>query len=92
MLKDASAAAIYESMAVSGVVIVTTNKGSSEGLIVQGRARFGVTKVTNTLDFLNARQYADVRNAMPTPMVRHVPLQTIRNLIRILIPTGRVFN
>lgn len=62
ILKDASAAAIYGSRAANGVVIVTTNKGSSQGLVVQAHARIGVTKVTNTLDFLNARQYADVRN------------------------------
>ncbi len=64
ILKDASAAAIYGSRAANGVVIVTTHKGSSEGLTVQGHTRIGFTKVTNTLDFLNARQYADVRNAI----------------------------
>lgn len=64
VLKDASAAAIYGSRAANGVVIVTTAKGSGEGLVIRGHATGGISTVTNKIDFLNARQYADVRNAI----------------------------
>lgn len=64
ILKDASAAAIYGSRAANGVVIITTNKGSKEGLVINGHATIGFSQTTNTLDFMNARQYADTRNAL----------------------------
>lgn len=64
ILKDASAAAIYGSRAANGVVIVTTNKGSSEGLVVQAHSTISLSKTTNRLSFMNARQYADARNAI----------------------------
>ena len=64
ILKDASAAAIYGSRAANGVVIVTTTKGSSGGLVVNAHATTGLSSSTGKIDFLNARQYADVRNAI----------------------------
>ncbi len=64
VLKDASAAAIYGSRAANGVVIVTTSKGSDGGLVINAHATVGVSNPTNEIDFLNARQYADVRNAI----------------------------
>ncbi|MGX1930995.1 SusC/RagA family TonB-linked outer membrane protein [Flagellimonas sp. 2504JD4-2] len=65
VLKDASAAAIYGSRAANGVVIITTTKGSSsKGLVINGHITGGVTTSTSKIDFLNARQYADIRNAI----------------------------
>jgi|TARA_R100000935_G_C2841741_1_gene171522 TonB-linked SusC/RagA family outer membrane protein len=64
ILKDASAAAIYGSRAANGVIIVTTNKGSSDGLTIEAHSTLGMSNATNTLDFMNARQYADARNAI----------------------------
>ncbi|NCP21594.1 MAG: TonB-dependent receptor [Flavobacteriales bacterium CG_4_8_14_3_um_filter_35_10] len=68
VLKDASAAAIYGSRAANGVIIVTTNRGRQGGLIVNAHSSLGITTVTNKLNLLNARQYADVSNiAFSTP-------------------------
>ena len=64
VLKDASAAAIYGSRAANGVVIVTTSRGSDGGLVLSAHATVGISNPTNKIDFLNARQYADVRNAI----------------------------
>ncbi len=64
VLKDASAAAIYGSRAANGVVIITTSSGSSGGLVINAHATTGVSTSTGKIDFLNARQYADVRNAI----------------------------
>lgn len=65
VLKDASAAAIYGSRAANGVVIISTTKGSKkEGLTINVHATTGVSNSTGKIDFLNARQYADVRNAI----------------------------
>jgi TonB-dependent SusC/RagA subfamily outer membrane receptor len=62
VLKDASAAAIYGSRAANGVVIVTTLRGRKGGLVVNAHSSLGISTVTNKLNLLNARQYADVSN------------------------------
>lgn len=68
VLKDASAAAIYGSRAANGVIIVTTNRGRKGGLVVNAHSSIGISTVTNKLNLLNARQYADVSNiAFSTP-------------------------
>jgi len=64
ILKDASAAAIYGARAANGVVIVTTSRGKTGGLVVNAHITAGVSTATSKIDFLNARQYADVRNAI----------------------------
>lgn len=61
ILKDASATAIYGSRGASGVVVITTKKG------VAGKPRFtfdaygGIQQAGNTLDLLNAPEYATLR-------------------------------
>jgi len=62
VLKDASAAAIYGARAAAGVVIVTTKKGSSRKPSINLNAYAGVQNAWNTLDALNAQEYADVMN------------------------------
>ncbi len=62
VLKDASASAIYGSRAANGVVIVTTKKGRAGELSVDVDVSYGTQEVVNTLDWANARQYADIRN------------------------------
>ncbi|MDW7691416.1 TonB-dependent receptor [Flammeovirgaceae bacterium SG7u.111] len=63
VLKDASASAIYGSRAANGVVIVTTKKGSKKGGIsVDLDVNYGSQKAIKTLDWANARQYADIVN------------------------------
>ena len=62
ILKDASASAIYGSRAANGVVIITTKKGSRGQLNIEVDASTGLQKVIRTLDWANARQYADIVN------------------------------
>lgn len=62
VLKDAAAAAIYGSRAANGVVLITTKKGTAGGIQINVETKTGFQAPTNTLDFLNARQYADYHN------------------------------
>ena len=63
VLKDAAAAAIYGNRAANGVVLITTKKGQAGDVQISLDAKWGAQNPTNTFDFLNARQYADYRNA-----------------------------
>lgn len=63
VLKDASAAAIYGNRASNGVVLVTTKKGQAGDIQINFDSKWGIQTPTNTFDFLNAREYADYRNA-----------------------------
>jgi TonB-linked SusC/RagA family outer membrane protein len=64
VLKDASAAAIYGSRGANGVVIVTTKRGTGS----QGRMNVdvftGIQQATNTVEMLNASQFAALHNEM----------------------------
>lgn len=62
VLKDASALAIYGSRAANGVVIITTKKGTRGKINIELDASYGVQNVINTIDWANARQYADIVN------------------------------
>lgn len=61
VLKDASASAIYGTRAANGVVIVTTRKGLSGALKVNVDMYTGVSKVTNTIDVLDASTLAEIK-------------------------------
>ncbi len=62
VLKDASALAIYGSRAANGVVIITTKKGTRGKINIELDASYGVQNIINTIDWANARQYADIVN------------------------------
>lgn len=62
ILKDASATAIYGSRGANGVVIVTTKKGSKDGLKVNFTTRLSSSQVIKKMDLLNAGDYAQVAN------------------------------
>lgn len=66
VLKDASATAIYGSRGANGVVIITTRKGSKEGMKVNFTSRFSTSEVLNRLDLLNAGDFAETANAHAT--------------------------
>jgi len=59
VLKDASAAAIYGSRATSGVIMITTKKGSRRGnkFSITLDSYFGRSEVTERLDLLNTEQF-----------------------------------
>lgn len=66
ILKDASSTAIYGSRATAGVVIVTTKSGSNVGKAAQKPTisydgYYGVRKVSNMPDFLNANDFYKYR-------------------------------
>lgn len=59
ILKDASSAAIYGSRAANGVVLITT-KQASAGAKIAASIQYGVSKVSNQIQSLNARQYKEL--------------------------------
>ena len=62
VLKDASATAIYGFRAANGVIIITTKKGKKGELNINFGAMYGSQKAVKTLDWANARDYADIDN------------------------------
>lgn len=59
ILKDASSAAIYGANAANGVVLITTKRGSGDGLSVSLSSYFGVNLNPRQLDLMNADEYVD---------------------------------
>jgi TonB-linked SusC/RagA family outer membrane protein len=62
ILKDASATAIYGSQGANGVILVTTKKGVSGKVTVDFTATYSVQSTANSLDLLNASDFADYQN------------------------------
>lgn len=60
VLKDASAAAIYGSRGSNGVVIITTKQGKEGKPAVRYNGYAGAQMVTDKIDVLNARDYAQL--------------------------------
>ncbi len=61
VLKDASATAIYGSRGANGVILITTKRGNEGKINFNVNAYYGATEVWETLDVLNAEQYANLR-------------------------------
>ena len=57
VLKDASATAIYGSRGSNGVIIITTKKGRGTHPQISYNGNVSVSKVTKTVDVLNAKEY-----------------------------------
>lgn len=53
VLKDASSAAIYGSRAANGVILITTKRGSAQGIKVDYRAYFGVQQFTDLPEYVD---------------------------------------
>ncbi|MDR1859535.1 MAG: TonB-dependent receptor [Bacteroidales bacterium] len=62
VLKDASATAIYGSRGANGVIIITTKKGVRGKDNIQYAGSTGVSVAGKKLDFLNAQEWALLRN------------------------------
>ncbi|VTQ02032.1 Outer membrane cobalamin receptor protein [Sphingobacterium daejeonense] len=60
VLKDASATALYGSRAANGVVLITTKKGKSEGVMVDFNTYYGAQYLPNRgrPDVMNATEFA----------------------------------
>lgn len=61
ILKDASAAAIYGSRGANGVVLITTKKGSSEG-ILEFSSTVSVGWIQNRIELLDRDQFLSAQN------------------------------
>lgn len=67
ILKDASATAIYGVRASNGVILITTKKGTSGAPQFNYTASVSVSKVTKTLDVMNASDYTRfIKQYFPT--------------------------
>jgi TonB-dependent starch-binding outer membrane protein SusC len=60
VLKDASASAIYGANAANGVILITTKRGSKEGLKIDFGYTTGVSNAINTVKLLNTDQYVEL--------------------------------
>ncbi len=59
VLKDASATAIYGSRASNGVIIITTKKGSQDGLKVSYNSTYSFKDPYNRVDVMSGEEYRD---------------------------------
>ena len=62
VLKDASATAIYGSRAANGVILITTKAGATGKAKVSLTAQFGLNKVADKVESLNAAQYKELQD------------------------------
>jgi len=62
ILKDASAQAIYGSLAANGVVLITTKKGKNGEGKINYDVYYGQQRVTRKLDLMNLREFAQYQN------------------------------
>ena len=62
VLKDATSAAIYGTRAATGVILVTTKKGSAGKFTIDYNGFVGTSAPARRLDLLNAEQYATIMN------------------------------
>ena len=60
IMKDASSTAIYGSRGANGVVMIRTRQGSDGGARITLNASYGVNKISNIIQSLNAQQYKDL--------------------------------
>lgn len=62
ILKDASAQAIYGSLAANGVVLITTKKGKNGEGKINYDVYYGQQRVARRLDLMNLREFAQYQN------------------------------
>lgn len=62
VLKDADATAIYGSRGASGVVLITTKKGSAGKTKLNLNVYSGISQVARTMKMMNTRQYVTMRD------------------------------
>ena len=84
VLKDASATAVYGVRGANGVVLITTKRGESGKLTINGRANFTLSHLKRVPEYLRAYDYArlvneamEVRNELPR--YSQVELDIIQN-------------
>ncbi len=63
VLKDASATAVYGSLAANGVILITTKRGEGDKPTVQVNTTTGVQTYTNRPDMLDPEEYLELKKA-----------------------------
>jgi TonB-linked SusC/RagA family outer membrane protein len=66
VLKDASATAIYGSRGANGVILVTTKRGKSGKISIDGKVEYGYNTRTRTPEFVDGLTYAKLINEART--------------------------
>lgn len=61
ILKDANATSIYGSLGANGVVLITTKRAKSRETNITADFYTGFTKITRAPDYMNTRQYVEMR-------------------------------
>jgi TonB-linked SusC/RagA family outer membrane protein len=64
VLKDASATSIYGARGANGVVLITTKRGKAGGTNVEYSVYYGLQKIANKIEMLDAYQFAVLHNEM----------------------------
>lgn len=74
VLKDATSASIYGNRAANGVILITTKTGKKEHLKIElntyagwQEATYLLDMVTNSIDYMNARNQASINELQPVP-------------------------
>jgi TonB-linked SusC/RagA family outer membrane protein len=62
VLKDASTQALYGIQGANGLIVVTTKRGTPDGLKINTRFDQSLQQVTTTPTFYNSADYAEMRN------------------------------
>lgn len=62
VLKDASATALYGSRGANGVVLITTKKGKTGKINIDGKVEYGYSTRTRTPEFVDGYTYAQLAN------------------------------
>jgi TonB-linked SusC/RagA family outer membrane protein len=62
VLKDASTQALYGIQGANGLIVVTTKRGTKDGLKINTRFDQSLQQVTTTPTFYNSADYAELRN------------------------------
>ncbi|MEM6814928.1 MAG: TonB-dependent receptor [Bacteroidota bacterium] len=61
VLKDASATAIYGSRAANGVILITTKRGSEDGLSIEFTTFYGLTQPLRYVDMMSPEEFTNLR-------------------------------
>jgi TonB-dependent starch-binding outer membrane protein SusC len=73
VLKDASAAAVYGARAASGVLIITTKKGTDARPTINFSSQTGLAGLTNHLQFMGPEEFLAARGEYWTQVNRTAP-------------------
>lgn len=76
ILKDASSAAIYGSRGANGVIIITTKKGTTDGLKINYNNSLGFRQATNLVEMANAEEYRNYAQAATGAVPESTPYNT----------------